>query len=526
MQSYYSMLSDRLNVGEIIPKTYKPTFRSSAIFNAFHNTNISTRILFMGYWLLKRNITSIGLLINLRNSKGELIFRKFMEIKSPKAFRIEVFDLLKESNIENDIFEGSIELEIFSAVDLIYPYPAFVLNYYNDEFCTSVHSMGRVYNDFEDFNRNNEYEVNESGWDIQSTPELSGFFAFVNGPKVYESGEIYYEVINSDNESIVGKFNIGTVLPFESKKINLNKSINGIGGFLNGSVGTIKIGHKFDSFFPRFLVGIENVVNKELSITHSYYDSSNLKDNNAYWNRMSSDFYDSSIAIPTYYKHGLVTKLVIYPIFSPSSFTISLRFFNMDGNEVGYLRDFLFVHENDQKFRTLDISKVINDHNLFINAPNSVHIECNWEDKQKIPTRLKFGLNVGYENAISCNICFAPQLGNPNILLKKGTFKWSPILNHTSSEIVITNSSSLKDYGDIASVKLMFYNELNEVPIERSYEINPFGILVINTKDDNELKRFVENQTAWLTITSSNPNIYGWYFDFSKSGIVAGDHIF
>jgi hypothetical protein len=36
----------------------------------------------------------------------------------------------------------------------------------------------------------------------------------------------------------------------------------------------------------------------------------------------------------------------------------------------------------------------------------------------------------------------------------------------------------------------------------------------------------MQNESIWVTINSDNPNIQGFYFNFHKSGSVAGDHFF
>ena len=57
MRSYYAHLSTTApeKIGPIAPK---PTCRASAIFPAFRS-GISSRIIFLGYWQLKRNIEQL-----------------------------------------------------------------------------------------------------------------------------------------------------------------------------------------------------------------------------------------------------------------------------------------------------------------------------------------------------------------------------------------------------------------------------------------------------------------------------------
>lgn len=526
MQSYYSMLQTRKIVGEEIPLDYRPTFRSSAIFNVYHNDSISSRVLFMGYWLLKRNISEVGLLINLRNSVGVLVTRKYSKITSPKAVRIEVKDLLDESNSKFANFEGSIELEIFSSTDLVYPYPAFVINYYNDTFCTTVHTTGRVFNDIDDYKGNDQYKVRESGFDIYSSDEISGFFSFTNGPSSIEACDLSYEVQNSSNQILTGKFGMDGVPSYGAKTIFFNDVIPELEDFLSGKSGTIKISHDFTSFFPRFLVGNKLHETQEISLTHSYYDCSKLDNDESYWNRLDGNFIDSSIAIPIYHEGGLETILAFYPIFSPSNFSVSFRFFNQKAEEVLVLEHQVTVSDQSQEYQLVNLNEMILKNSVVLEEIVSARIECFWADKTKIPTRVKLGLNVGKREALPSNICFAPHLGNPSILLKKGTFKWSPILNHTNSEIQITNSSSLKTYENSAEVTAQFYREEDDTFVERKVTIPPFGLYTVNINKDPELNQFYDRQTGWVTFFSTNPHIYGWYFDFTESGIVAADHIF
>ena len=66
--------------------------------------------------------------------------------------------------------------------------------------------------------------------------------------------------------------------------------------------------------------------------------------------------------------------------------------------------------------------------------------------KGKLPSRLKFGLNIGKPNKydVPSNICFNAQVPNKEIFNKRGTFKWCPILNHKKSSVVLVISALQK----------------------------------------------------------------------------------
>ena len=52
---------------EKIDNVRKPILRSSAVFPVVRNENYTSRINFLGYWLIKRNIPEVHLLITLRD---------------------------------------------------------------------------------------------------------------------------------------------------------------------------------------------------------------------------------------------------------------------------------------------------------------------------------------------------------------------------------------------------------------------------------------------------------------------------
>ncbi len=530
MRSYYSHLQAIKSTGEEISLSQKPVFRSSAVFPVIQNKKYFTRIMFMGYWLVKRNITEIGLLYTLRNKKGTIIARKYLLIDAAKAFNIEIAEFKEEIQKQDDVndFTGSLELEIFSTKDLVFPYPAFVLVYYNDHFSTAVHTAGRIYNDLEDLKVNEEYKVRESGFDIYGEDKYEPFIALTNGPVKNEKPTLHYKVNNSDGVEFEGVFSIPPLEVFETTFIKLKEYID-LKKMLSGKSGAIKFGHNFEGFFPRFVVGNFDTRAHAISITHSYYDSSELKDNKSYWNRIDENFDDSSVAVPLYLENDFYTHLALYPIFSPSDFTLSFDFYDQEGKLKGSLAQYTPVRSADNKYELIDFNKIVANENLNTSVIKSVNIKCNWEDKTKIPTRVKFGMNVGMNNKevnFPSNICFAPLLGNPRILQKKGTFRWAPFINVGKSEIVLTNSAPLKSYDKSANVVLKFYREQDNTTIERKVLLKANAIEVICPEEDAEIKTFFSDTTGWVTADSDNPFMNGWYFDFHESGAVAADHAF
>ena len=185
MKSYYQHLKSTHEFGEEQTIAKKPILRSSGIFPVIQNEDYTSSIHFLGYWLLKKNIPEVSLVISLRDSNGNVLLRKIEIINTAKAFAINLHELLSKINFpKSKNFFGSIEVEFNSTRDMVYPFPALVIEYHNERFNTCVHTVGRIYNDFEDLNENEEFSVPESGFDIHESNDLHSFISFVKRPNI------------------------------------------------------------------------------------------------------------------------------------------------------------------------------------------------------------------------------------------------------------------------------------------------------------------------------------------------------
>ena len=523
MKSYSKHLVSRLEYGEIPEPSRKPILRSSGIFPVVRNENYSSRILFMGYWLLKRNIPEVGIITTLRSKDGIILLRKIQTINSAQAFSIELDSLLSDVNITSN-FLGSIEVEFNTTRDMVFPYPALVLEYFGSDFSSCVHTVERIYNDFEDLNENEQFHVPESGFDIYCNSDLNSFMAFVNGPIKNKDGVVDYVITNTKSEKLKGSFHLGAINPYETKFIKLSEHISELENFLTISSGSISVSHNFEGFYPRLLVG--NIQNSlpSVSFTHSYYDCTSCNSENDFWSKTNDDFYDSSVHIPLFLTNNFFTDLIIYPNFSPSDFNLQIEFFDSMGNQIHKLKNFMLIKSEESKLIKIDFKKIIDNLNLDKNLVSSAHIITNFLTS-KIPSRIKFGLNVGIEKSKSklpCNICFNTKIGNPNIDSKPGSFHWAPVFIK-NSVVTIVNSSPRKNYTKYAEVELNFYRKKDSTTISKKIQLKPFSEFRLTLDDD--LKNFLK-EDGWVTLKSNNPYIQGYYFVFHSSGSVAGDHFF
>ena len=528
MKSYYQHLKSTKEFGENQNLLKKPILRSSAIFPVIHNQYYTSSIHFLGYWILKRNIPEITLVITLRNSNGTILLRKTQIIDNAKAFSIIVKDLLDEINYQyTENFLGSIETEFNSTRDMVFPYPALMLEYHNDEFNTCVHTLGRVYNDFEDLKENNETIVPETGFDIHETNELNSFMSFVNGPLENHNGMIQYTVTNHRSEKLSGEFEIGKIIPFETKLLFLKDFVNNLSEFLDHESGSISLKHNFEGFYPRLLVGNIQKSFSSVSFTHSYYDCKSCVDDSDYWSRTNQNHYDSSIYVPIFHKDNKFTNLIIYPNISPSNFILKIDIHDKNGKKILENQNSLNIISDQKKLLKIKLSEIISSLDpAQQNEDLSAHIFTNFKNN-KIPSRIKFGLDVGIHglnSKLPCNICFNMRLGNPLLENKPGSFHWAPIFHNRNTILTIGNFSTQKNYKKSANLELNFYRIEDSNYITKKISLEPNSEKRITIKNF-ELNEFIKTE-GWVTIKADNPYVHGYYFNMNSSGSVSGDHVF
>ena len=525
MKSFADNLKDIKSYGQNPDILRKPVFRGSAIFPVIKNDVCTSRILFMGYWKLKRGINEIGLLVTLRSEEGDILLRKNTMVNDIKAYRVELDDLLSECKLPVDVFTGSIEMEVFSSRDLVFPFPAFVLNYYGKDFSSTVHSVGRIYNDIEDMTDNSSASVPETGFDIYPGSNYDPFFSVTNGQ--YENNNVFieYKITNVDGNSVQGRAEFGRFIPYQTKIFKINEFVDI--GILGGAKGSISISHNFEGIFPRWVAG-NMVKTGQVNMTHTYYDLTGQNSEKDYWATVDKKFHDISIAFPVFMSNELYSEIVFYPIYSDCEFDVDFIFYDKDGNTVYKEINAETVSTSTNKHYYINFNELLDGKVAEISGIKSVL--ASYKFKGKVPTRLTSGLNVGYKqavNGIASNICFTADPGNKRLLKKKSSFKWAPIMNVGRSVITVQNRSILKEYDKSANIKITIVNEKSGSILERTETIPPNGTYTLDTDIDDELKIFLDDRTGWVAIESDAPYVNSWYFDFNESsGIIAGDHSF
>lgn len=546
MRSYHSHLATFTTS----PTKSHPIFRSSAIFPVFHLPGISSRILFMGYWLLKRKIPSITCVITLRSQDGSIIYRATQPIQEIKSYAIEleeIMEIAQSSAIENSQnqtlseksklselglpFIGSIEVEFYSIENLVLPYPATTVNYYGPNFSSVVHTAQRVYNDYQDMKSNSQFSVPEAGFNIYANEKISPFISFINGCEEADQFPITLHLKNSFNENLTLRTNIGKLNPYQTSVVYLNQLLIqeniSLSDFLKGQPGTAKLKFHLKWIFPRIIVGNMDQSISAMSITHTYYDCTQADHPSDYWKSLENSWHAATLLVPVRIEGSRFTKIYFYPIYSPSHFAIDVEIYSHKGEKLGSKNNVIEIAFSKETFQSIDVKNLAKELNIQQYPWLALRIIArNKHSTLPIPSRIKLGFDIGASpDNLPCNICTNLQPFNPMLENKPQTFRWAPFLaDQPYPTLWILNSSQHINYQRDAEVSLTFYREQDHQKIEKKITISPHGFEVVTFNDYPELKEFFNGRVGWATAISSNPYINTFYFAEHPSGCVGGDH--
>jgi hypothetical protein len=522
MKTYAAHVQTTTDSGLKALPTRKPILRSSAVFPCRVGDGLDTKILYMGYWLLKRGIAEVSVLHTVRDEEGTILFRDLTIVDSVKVFEVTVSEVL-EALGHRGPFVGSIELEVFSTRDLVFPYPAFVLNYVSETCNSVVHTCGRIYNDIEDLQENQSIQVPESGFDVLPGHGVEPYFAFVNGATPINDGCVQVELVNDKQERRRVEVALGDV-PANATRFVTFLDDDGR-AFLGGRRGTAVVHHDLTGFFPRFVVGNLAKEARVASLTHTFYDTTAHTDDAAYWGNGDPErFHDASISFPMLAGPAAYTDFVVYPNQAPAPLSFDAYLYSASGEQLAFHEDVLAIDDGDAVYRTLRVSDLVEGPL----ADGAVSARIVVKGGGRLPARLKFGLNLGRpaEIDVPSNVCFNAKVADAAFLSKPSTFRWAPLPKGKDTQFFLMNGAFVKNHDRVGRVELSFWRLEDGAALERTVEIPPHGHYRLRVSEDDELMRFLNGRSGWVTAKADSPFVESWYFTDEGAGVVGGDHGF
>ena len=265
-----------------------------------------------------------------------------------------------------------------------------------------------------------------------------------------------------------------------------------------------------------------------VSLTHTYYDTTNDTSAEALWlNPDPEAYFDSVLTFPIDQRFQ-GTKLVVYPIFRQHSCNLYFDFFTADGEYLFRAEEMYTVADGKstpQHINLIDIFRKYKQHDGLALCRVVV------DGKGTTPTRMKFGMNFGKDTMakslnLPANICKAAALPNAKLVDKPGTFKWCALFNPTEQLIYLTNSGFLKEGRGNDKLIINVWRERDGETYEWTEDMGWNCCKEILSPKVNELGQFLSGEIGWVTIKSSSPFLDGYYITDNNKGMVGGDHLY
>lgn len=243
-------------------------FRSSALFYFRKAQRFATTISFLNYWPLKRAM-EVAVIVTLRDMSGLILRREKID-----------FTHAMVRNYRPDVpepFEGSVEIEVFGARNLVIPYAAIMAVYETDTAISMVHSYTRAYSPHEIQEGRTITVGEESCWTIRDSAAIRSFAVTHNGFGIQPAQTAALQVLRDDGQTIVHKFEIPELGAYASHRIVPGDIIPGLSAFLDGQPANCNISFDLTGAFTRLLVGNESVDGSDIQMTHSNFNYSRHK---------------------------------------------------------------------------------------------------------------------------------------------------------------------------------------------------------------------------------------------------------
>ena len=497
---------------------YNPVFKSSAIFFAIFNSDTNTKISFLNYWKIKNNNKNISCQLTLRKNDGKKILRRFFKVDQ-NTYILSLKTLL-EKNISNKSFLGTIEIELFSSLDLKYAFPAIHAFYETSDGVSLVHSNQRVFDNLKDNENNQSINQIQTGFDIYFDSENKSFITAINGPLELKNKKLNVSFYNFEGKKIFKSIKFKKINPYELLYVDF-KEFKFLKKFLNNQRGYCKLELPTRNIFNRVLVGTFSNKKNYLTTTHSYFDCSNTKD---YVNLKKIDQNERGCFLPFNLIRNIDLEIVIYPIFSKSNLIFSLEKYDKNGNRTIIKNRILQISKNFKESKIIQISKFIKDKK---NIDQYVYCLNVTSKDFLVPSRLTFGFN--YKNkTIGSNISDSMIINHGKSLKNRG-FYWGPAFNSSKINTVITlsNFDVKKNIKEKHSINLKIYSKKNLI-VNKKFKMNsPQAVNIhVNKFTSAIVDKSNENEILWFTIESNFKSIICKHVHISKCGHISADHSF
>lgn len=325
--------------------------RAASIFPVIDTARYRTSLAFLNHWKIKRGIPEIGARHTLRDAAGERMGQVFDLLDQGKAYDIRLEEIGARMGLDTLPEAGSWEVEYFSARNMFIPYPAVVMNTWNDGFFNQVHAYARVLNDFDENAAVNEAAVREASIDVLLDAEHDTFVEVLNGPYPAEA-EIEFTMQDQAGRT-TDRHAPFRAAPYGKARYSLSEMFPGDAGATNRDRTFLMRQPAMGMFFSRVWGGIAKRDGSAFAANHSYYDNSSTTE---YWEIDPANEAHSSKVFPLF--DDLELTLRLYPIACAADLDFHVALYDGEGNVLRILRDVAAVRSGSAAIVEFPLSRL------------------------------------------------------------------------------------------------------------------------------------------------------------------------
>lgn len=488
--------------------------RSSAIFYFINSPNVSTEIHFLNYWKEKRALTDINLKLTFRTMRGELFHESNEKIEKAGSHIKSIKSIL--NIINNNIEEGSIELEFTSRSNMFISYPAVIVRYIGKNWHTSAHSSQRIFSKSSGDGKellSGKLFIAEEGNICIPDNDSSPFFIVHNGPIELPSQDIEHKVIREDGKQKIFIQKDIKFKPYETKLFRLKK-IYEYKKFAQDKLVTFTIKFLTSGVFSRLIAGFEksecwsidhtNFAATTGSPTKDFFIPNNVKDfKNLVFNLPFQPDWNNFVLIPP-----------SYPL--NESYEVTMNEINKEGKIIKKSKVVCGRNKEQKSFPKF----------CFNNKSNNPKInpEFIFFNKYKLPKRFHMVVSYQKGKALPGFVVEGPTpYTTPEIRTR-----WLPLFgNNCENYIIIANQQIGFEAPQDITFLVNLFNNFNELPLQnnlfiKAFECKHFHIseLFPNYKD------YLKEKTGWLYLVADKKQRCNIHYASVLSESIACDHAF
>jgi hypothetical protein len=234
--------------------------RTSAIFPVYFKSVKNDLILsWLNYWTIKNKIDAKSIVVNLRiyTSDGVMILREILQLQAENN------SISIRSFISQSVFSGMVEIEIVSASNLAFTFPAIIGFYKSGTLYSCVHSAGRFRGSDEN---QTPIVTEETNWTCKFDQHITPFFHYVNGNR-NENPKLIINLYTIKGECVKSIKITESFNAFASKMYFIDELFPNFIFEYGMYVGVVCSN---DSVFRRMVVGNYHKLLDHLEVTHSF----------------------------------------------------------------------------------------------------------------------------------------------------------------------------------------------------------------------------------------------------------------